>query len=152
MHTALQHFFLWSRNDEKGLRVEFWIQVSILANMPAYRVGISERCTPYVLLPPCWEQANTIKVINLQLQAFPLEVMQPLCLSMKHTVSIWGFWANWILLFFSLTKWMSVYWEQFIFSSIRNCSYETGAVTRHWPAATALQVKFVWNCNEHRSR
>lgn len=148
-HTVLQHFFLWSRNDEEGLRLELWIQVSILPNVPAYRVAISERCTSHVLLCPCWEQANIVKVINLQLQAFPLAAVG---LWMQHTSCIQGFWAFGIWLFFSLTKWMSVDWEQFIFSSIRNCSCGTESVTSHWPAATALQVKFVWNCNEHRSR
>lgn len=63
-------FFLWSRNDEKGLRVKLWVQVSILPNMAAYRVAMSERSTgdksPHVLPSLCPEQAGTIKAIDLQ--------------------------------------------------------------------------------------
>lgn len=62
-------FFLWSRNNEEGPRVKLWVQRSILSNMPAYRVPISERSTgdesPCVLPSPCPQQASTIKAIRL---------------------------------------------------------------------------------------
>lgn len=142
-------FFLWSRNDEEGLRVKLWVQVSILPNTPAYRVAIPERSTrdksPHVLPSPHPEQASTIKASIPNLQALLLAEMQPLCLFVKHKIYISGFWANWDFSVLQVNK-MDVYvdCEQFIFSLIRNCSYATEDITRHQSAATARQVRKVY--------